>query len=147
MSPIKRVNWSEIFQMSIHNPALGKTAKDRGKSVGEILNETTIMKEQVCLFVLLILLDKTTLQYFFFVTDLLCVAARFFEFNFVTNQPEMEAKICLSWWTLIGQLDKSWEGLSIVTECSGSRNWCHATQRSPVAWHPKKLLRRRLRFT
>ena len=39
--------------MSIHNPALGKTAKDRGKSVGEILNETTIMKEQVCLFVLL----------------------------------------------------------------------------------------------
>ena len=83
--------------MSIHNPALGKTAKDRGKSVGEILNETTIMKEQVCLFVLLILLDKTTLQYFFFfVTDLLCVAARFFEFDFVTNQPEMEAKICLS---------------------------------------------------
>ena len=82
--------------MSIHNPALGKTAKDRGKSVGEILNETTIMKEQVCLFVLLILLDKTTLQYFFFVTDLMCVAARYFEFNFVTNLPEMEAKICLS---------------------------------------------------
>ena len=33
--------------MSVNNPALGKTAKDRGKSVGEILNETTIMKEQV----------------------------------------------------------------------------------------------------
>lgn len=35
------------LQMSVHNPALGKTAKDRGKSVGEIVNETTIMKEQV----------------------------------------------------------------------------------------------------
>ena len=33
--------------MSVHNPALGKTAKDRGKSVGEIVNETSIMKEQV----------------------------------------------------------------------------------------------------
>lgn len=33
--------------MSVHNPTLGKTAKDRGKSVGEIVNETTIMKEQV----------------------------------------------------------------------------------------------------
>ena len=33
--------------MSVHNPALGKTAKDRGKSVGEIVNETAIMKEQV----------------------------------------------------------------------------------------------------
>ena len=36
-----------LFQMSVHNPALGKTAKDRGKSVGEIVNETAIMKEQV----------------------------------------------------------------------------------------------------
>ena len=36
-----------LFQMSVHNPALGKTAKERGKSVGEIVNETTIMKEQV----------------------------------------------------------------------------------------------------
>ena len=42
---------TEMFQMSVHNPALGKTAKDRGKSVGEILNETTIMKEQVCVVV------------------------------------------------------------------------------------------------
>ena len=33
--------------MSVHNPALGKTAKDRGRSVGEIVNETAIMKEQV----------------------------------------------------------------------------------------------------
>ena len=40
--------------------------------------------------------DSITLQYFFCVTDLLCVAARFFEFNFVTNLPEMEAKICMS---------------------------------------------------
>ena len=36
-----------LFQMSVHNPALGKTAKDRGKRVGEIVNETAIMKEQV----------------------------------------------------------------------------------------------------
>ncbi|KAK3752403.1 hypothetical protein QZH41_008607 [Actinostola sp. cb2023] len=34
-------------EISIHNPALGKTAKERGQSVGEIVNETTIMKEQV----------------------------------------------------------------------------------------------------
>ncbi|XP_078355562.1 serine/threonine-protein kinase Nek10-like, partial [Oculina patagonica] len=34
-------------EMSVHNPALGKTAKERGKSVGEIVNETTIMKEQL----------------------------------------------------------------------------------------------------
>ncbi|KAM7451535.1 Serine/threonine-protein kinase Nek10 [Porites harrisoni] len=34
-------------ELSVNNPALGKTAKDRGKSVGEILNETTIMKEQL----------------------------------------------------------------------------------------------------
>ena len=33
--------------MSVHNPAFGKTPKERGKSVGEIVNETTIMKEQV----------------------------------------------------------------------------------------------------
>ena len=39
--------------MSVHNPALGKTAKDRGRSVGEIVNETAIMKEQVNLFFIL----------------------------------------------------------------------------------------------
>lgn len=40
--------------MSVHNPALGKTAKDRGKSVGEIVNETAIMKEQVRIWYLIV---------------------------------------------------------------------------------------------
>lgn len=48
---VRKKNAGQSFlamkEMSIHNPALGKTAKDRGKSVGEILNETTIMKEQL----------------------------------------------------------------------------------------------------
>lgn len=48
---VRKKNAGQSFlamkEMSVHNPALGKTAKDRGKSVGEILNETTIMKEQL----------------------------------------------------------------------------------------------------
>lgn len=51
----KRVKLSlNLFQMSVHNPALGKTAKDRGKSVGEIVNETAIMKEQVRIWYLIL---------------------------------------------------------------------------------------------
>lgn len=48
---VRKKNAGQTFlamkEMSVHNPALGKTAKDRGKSVGEIVNETTIMKEQL----------------------------------------------------------------------------------------------------
>lgn len=48
---VRKKNAGQSFlamkEMSVHNPALGKTAKDRGRSVGEIVNETAIMKEQL----------------------------------------------------------------------------------------------------
>lgn len=48
--------------MFVYNLVFGKIVKDCGKSVGEILNEMIIMKEQVCVVVFVnFILEKINL--------------------------------------------------------------------------------------